>query len=63
MGGGVPTSIGSLTPFSHNQMSAVLSITNSEAAGGWCGGLRERENRCVNKIQRDVNSVHKIKLQ
>ena len=32
MGGGVPTSIGSLTPFSHNKMSAVLSITNSEAA-------------------------------
>ena len=41
-GGGVPTSIGSSsTPFSHKK-SAVLSIAISDAAGGWCGGLREK---------------------
>ena len=33
-------------------MSVVLSIMNSEAAGGWCGGLRERENRWIKYSER-----------
>jgi len=35
-------------------MSAVHSVAISDAAGGWCGGLREKGEQSIESIQLKV---------
>ena len=41
-------------------MSAVLSIAISDAAGGWCGGLREKGEQSIESKTAKGDGYHTV---